>query len=128
MSGKADNPEPQDSPATGAGASGEAAPHPRVLRGKGLSIDYVRRRVLAGGQEVPLTPLEWALLEHLSQNHGQVVSHETLKAVLWGSEDVGDAALSACIRRLRLKLEDDPSMPRLILSRRGLGYVFLLSH
>lgn len=110
------------------GAQDGPARNARVLRGRGLFIDYAQRRVTAGHREVPLAPLEWDLLEYLSRNHGQMVSSETLKGILWRSQDMADSALSACVRRLRLKLETDPRMPRIILSRRGLGYVFLLPH
>lgn len=97
-----------------------------TVRGKGFTIEGGNRRVVVAGREVYLTPVEANMLGHLSHNEGKVVAAEALKEKVWGSGDIADSALKACIRRLRLKIERDPHSPQIILSHRGKGYVFYL--
>jgi len=90
-----------------------------------LTIDFAARTVVKLGKQVRLTPTEFNLLQYLVRNEGKVLSHHALLAKVWG-EEYTDATeyLKVYIQRLRDKLEDDPTNPRLILSERGVGYKF----
>jgi two-component system, OmpR family, KDP operon response regulator KdpE len=94
-----------------------------VLECGGIRIDQARRSVSAEGREVRLTPTEYHLLLELARQAGEVVLHEQLLTAVWGPEYEGDLDyLRAYVRYLRLKLEDDPSAPRWILTSPGQGY------
>jgi DNA-binding response OmpR family regulator len=98
-----------------------------VLSDNYLRIDFASRRVWINQdetwQEIPLQPLQFALLEVLVINAGQVVHTTTLKDRVWG-KPVSDQVLAVYIHRLRKKLEPDPSQPIYIEAVRGLGYRF----
>jgi DNA-binding response OmpR family regulator len=88
-----------------------------------LSIDYARHRVTKAGREVALTPTEYRILAYLAQNAGRVVTQDLLLEHVWGPEYVGEGhMLRVNITRLRRKLESDPSHPRNLLTRPGIGY------
>lgn len=91
-----------------------------------LEIDFGSRKVTTGGDEVRLTPTEYDLLAHLAVNAGRVLTHRSLLQAVWGPE-YGDETeyLWAYIRRLRRKIEPDPSNPRYILTQPGVGYTFV---
>ena len=90
-----------------------------------LAIHFGSRDVQLAGKPVPLTPIEYKLLYHLVRNAGHTLRHETLLAKVWGREYVDEIDyLRVYIRRLRLKLEQDPDHPHYILTDRGLGYRF----
>lgn len=73
--------------------------------------------------EIPLTATEFRLLYQLVTHLGQVLSREQLLQRVWGYEHVGDDRLvDVTVRRLRVKLEPDPSVPRYLVTVRGLGY------
>ena len=75
------------------------------------------------GADVPLTATEYRLLLELVSHRGQVLSREQLLQRVWGYEKYGDDRLvDVTMRRLRVKLEPDPSKPRYLLTLRGLGY------
>ncbi|HEK9278944.1 TPA: response regulator transcription factor [Streptococcus equi subsp. equi] len=75
------------------------------------------------GQEVELTHREFELLHHLANHIGQVMTREHLLETVWGYDYFGDVrAVDVTIRRLREKIEDTPSRPEYILTRRGVGY------
>lgn len=76
------------------------------------------------GREVNLTRTEVSIISHLMKNAGRVVTHSGLAEAVWGV-DYPDAAdsLRVHIRRLRTKLESDPSDPRIVLTRAGMGYM-----
>ena len=85
------------------------------------SAGVVRR----DGDEVPLTKTEFRLLCELALNAGLVLSRQQLLQNVWGYEYLGDTRLvDAHIRRLRTKIEEDPSDPRHLVTLRGLGYRF----
>jgi len=88
-----------------------------------LWIDFAAREVRVDGKEVKLTPTEYNLLHLLARNTGRVMPHRVLLEKVWGS-DYGDATdyLKVYVQRLRVKLDDDPQDPKLILSERGVGY------
>ncbi len=96
---------------------------PPVVRVGPLEIDEPRHRVSVRGSEVNLTPMEFELLYFLAANAGQVFDRETLFREVWGYEYVGETNLvDVCVRRLREKVEEVPSRPRLIATVRGVGY------
>lgn len=76
-----------------------------------------------GTIEINLTRTEGIIIKHLMKNYGQVVTHSSLAEAIWGT-DYPDSAqsLKVYIRRVRQKLEQDPSTPRLILTKPGIGY------
>jgi two-component system, OmpR family, KDP operon response regulator KdpE len=88
-----------------------------------LTIDYARHRVTKAGREVTLTPTEYRILAYLAQNAGLVVTQDMLLQHVWGIEYMGEGhMLRVNITRLRRKLESDPSHPRYLLTRPGIGY------
>lgn len=104
------------------------APPPRtVLRiDDRLSIDFNRHQVIVEGERVDLRPTEYRLLNHLIQNAGWVVPHETLLAKVWGYEYRDETHyLRLYINYLRKKIEEDPANPKYILTERGVGYRFI---
>lgn len=88
-----------------------------------LSFDPSTRQLLYGGKEIALTRTEAHILRHLMNNAGHVVTHSSLAEEVWGEDYPGAAdSLKVHIRRLREKLETDPSQPQLILTKAGIGY------
>lgn len=91
----------------------------------GLVIDEQAHRVTVDGNEVHLTPKEFALLAMLARNPGRVVTHATLLRDLWGPAHVHDVEyLRVAVRALRLKIEADPSSPKRLRNEPGVGYRF----
>ena len=75
------------------------------------------------GEELELTHREFELLYHLASHIGQVITREQLLETVWGYDYFGDVrTVDVTIRRLREKIEDTPSRPEYILTRRGVGY------
>ncbi|WP_420629313.1 response regulator transcription factor [Candidatus Leptofilum sp.] len=104
------------------------APPPRtILRiDDRLSVDFNRHQVLVNDERIDLRPTEYRLLNHLIQNAGWVVPHETLLAKVWGYEYRDETHyLRLYINYLRKKIEDDPANPYYILTERGVGYRFV---
>jgi two-component system response regulator MtrA len=88
-----------------------------------LELDPAAHRVRKGGSEVLLTATEFRLLLELARRPGQVFTRELLLQRVWGYEYLGDSRLvDVAVQRLRSKIEDDPSRPRLIGTVRGVGY------
>lgn len=96
---------------------------PPVLDIAGLHIDKPRHYVELNEHPVTLTPMEFELLYFLAANSGQVFDRETLFREVWGYEYVGETNLvDVCVRRLREKIEEEPSKPKRIVTVRGVGY------
>ncbi len=95
-----------------------------LLESGAISLHIVEHRTYKNGVQVNLTPLEFRLCEVLLSHRGQVLSREQLLQVLWDidGEFIDDNTLSVHIRRIREKLEDDPSKPIYIVTVRGVGY------
>ena len=94
-----------------------------VLEAGPLRIDVGGRRVFLSGEEIRLTRTEFDLLSELAARPGEALPHETLLEKVWGPEYRGENHyLKVYIGRLRDKLEDDASEPRLIVNVRGVGY------
>ena len=95
-----------------------------ISRGR-IQLDLDRHKVEAGGKQVDLTPKEFELLELLMRSPGRVFSREVLLEQLWGYDFFGDSkTIDVHIRRLREKVEEDPSSPTHVLTVWGVGYKF----
>ena len=103
-------------------AQGERSDHP-VLTFEPLEIDLTRRLVRLNGQIVHLTPTEYALLEAMATNAGKLLTHEWLLRKVWGRGYATESHyLHVYVRQLRMKLGDDATMPRFIITEPGVGY------
>ena len=92
---------------------------------RNLTLDTQARRVFVLEQEIGLTAKEYDLLEYLVKNKGRVFTREALLTDLWGAENAGDVrTVDVHIRRLREKIEENPSDPRYIYTKWGVGYYF----
>ena len=90
-----------------------------------LTVDLARRRVLRAGQEVRLTPTEWAIVEVLVRNRGRLVTRTQLLHEVWGpGYGTETNYLRVYTAQLRRKLEADPSHPRHLITHPGAGYRF----
>jgi two-component system response regulator RegX3 len=90
-----------------------------------VTLDPDQHRVTVRSAEVSMPLKEFELLHVLMANAGRVVSRETLIDRVWGSDYVGDTkTLDVHVKRLRAKVESDPSNPTCIVTIRGLGYKF----
>jgi two-component system KDP operon response regulator KdpE len=97
----------------------------RVVEAGEVSVDLGTGTVHRSGEEVRLSPTERALIVELARNAGRVVDHRTLLRRVWGPEYAGERNyLRTFVQRLRLKLEADPSEPRLIVTVEREGYRF----
>lgn len=95
-----------------------------ILKGD-LRIDCESRRVFSGDKELNLTAKEFDLLELLATNPNKVYSRENLLNIVWGYEYPGDArTVDVHIRRLREKIEVNPSDPKYVYTKWGVGYYF----
>lgn len=88
-----------------------------------LSLDMGQHRLTKDGVHVPLTPKEFKILAALAENPGMVLSREQLVEEAWGREFVGEtSSITVFIKKLRAKIEDDPTEPRIIETVWGIGY------
>ncbi|TMJ93853.1 MAG: response regulator [Alphaproteobacteria bacterium] len=88
-----------------------------------LAIDLAARIVTINGARVMLTPKEYRLLQLLAQHAGNVVTHQFLLKEVWGSPHLHDTHyLRIFVRKLRQKIETDPTQPRILLTELGVGY------
>ena len=91
-----------------------------------LEIDLTGHIVRLQGEEIRLSPTEFALLKQLVTNAGKVLTHRMLLQSIWGPEYGGEAEyLRVYINRLRHKLESDPANLRYLLTEPGVGYRFV---
>ena len=94
-----------------------------LLELEGCTIDFCRAEVNKNGMIVALTAKEHTLLETLSRSEGRIVSIDALCEALWGDNPFGyENSLNAHIRRIREKIETDPSKPVSLITVKGLGY------
>lgn len=94
-----------------------------LLELEGCTIDFSRVEVNKNGIIVALTAKEYTLLETLSRSEGRIVSIDALCEALWGDNPFGyENSLNAHIRRIREKIETDPSKPVSLITMKGLGY------
>jgi two-component system, OmpR family, response regulator RegX3 len=100
----------------------DAAP---TLTAGPVRMDVERHVVSVAGEAVPLPLKEFELLELLLRNAGRVLTRGQLIDRVWGADYVGDTkTLDVHVKRLRSKIEPDPSAPRYLITVRGLGYKF----
>jgi two-component system KDP operon response regulator KdpE len=91
-----------------------------------LVIDLAQHQVLRNGEEVKLTATEFKLLAYLAANAGRVLTHQSILTHVWDPADADHVEyLRVFVRQLRLKLEDDPEQPRILLNEPGIGYRFM---
>lgn len=96
-----------------------------VLEAGGVRIDVERHVVSVRGEELSMPLKEFELLEILIRNSGRVMTRGQLIDRIWGEDYVGDTkTLDVHVKRLRAKVEQNPSEPRLLTTVRGLGYKF----
>lgn len=88
-----------------------------------LTIDLAHRRVTLANLPVSLTPKEYRLLQVLAQHAGNVVTHQHLLTEVWGVSHAEDVHyLRIFVRKLRQKVEPEPTRPRILLTELGVGY------
>jgi two-component system, OmpR family, KDP operon response regulator KdpE len=93
-----------------------------------LRLDVSRHLVQKRGCPLHLTPKEFTLLHHLMMNAGKPVSHLKLFRSIWGSQyGCKRAHLRILVRQLRLKIEDNPTNPKYLLTEASIGYRFVES-
>ena len=94
-----------------------------VVKLDGCLIDFERAEVNRDGKTIALTAMEHTLLETLARSAGKIVTLDTLCEALWGDNPFGyENSLNAHIRRIREKIESDPSKPVSLITIKGLGY------
>lgn len=100
-------------------------PVKNTLKARDLELSFDSRRVFINGKEVNLTAKEFDLLELLMENPGKVYSREKLLDTVWGYDYPGDVrTVDVHVRRLREKIEANPSEPKYIFTKWGVGYYF----
>lgn len=106
--------------------SGKVVKHDEI-KIKGLTIEKVSRRVFLNEREITLTTKEFDLLAFLASNPNRVFTKEELFIKIWGMDSQGDlSTVTVHIRKLREKIEVDPSYPQYIETIWGVGYRFEL--
>lgn len=109
----------------GAENGGDSDASSTVLQAGPVRMDVARHVVTVNGREVNLPLKEFDLLEYLLRNAGRVLTRSQLIDRVWGADYVGDTkTLDVHVKRLRSKIEPDPSSPRHLVTVRGLGYKF----
>ena len=97
----------------------------KVIEVRDLKLDCESRRAFVSDKEVYLTSKEFDVLELLVLNQDKVYSRDELLSIVWGYEYPGDArTVDVHVRRLREKIEPNPSEPIYILTKWGSGYYF----
>ncbi|HEX2619645.1 MAG TPA: response regulator [Phototrophicaceae bacterium] len=110
-------------------AQRHAQPEPEmpVFSSGNLQVDLTRRLVTLKGEIVKLTPTEYALLRLLIQHAGKVLTHQQILRAVWGPEYINETHyLRVYFAQLRQKIEEDPSLPKLIMTEPGVGYRLMI--
>ena len=103
----------------------QPAPQPHQYRSGSLLLDVENHLVYVDGRDCHVTPIEFNLLRYFMSHPGQVIGKKELLREVWGYEFEGSTNLiEVGVRRLREKIEKDPSQPTLIRTMRGVGYKF----
>jgi len=88
-----------------------------------FALDYQSRTVFKNGFPIELTQVEYHIMEYLMKNRGAAIDRKTILHHIWGEAYYGDdKVVDVNIRRLRMKIEDDPSNPEYIITIWGFGY------
>ena len=99
----------------------------QLLKFKDIEIDVSKYIVKVRGEEIKITFREFELLKFLAQHGDQVYSREQLLTIVWEYEYIGvdsERTVDVTVRRLREKIEIDPSNPEFVITKRGVGYYF----
>lgn len=97
----------------------------KVIENGDMKLDCESRRVYVAGKEINLTAKEFELLELLVLNPNRVYGREALLKLVWGNDYPGDVrTVDVHIRRLREKIEQNPSEPRYVHTKWGIGYYY----
>ncbi|MDR0949884.1 MAG: response regulator transcription factor [Lachnospiraceae bacterium] len=98
---------------------------PRVIEVKNMRLDCEGRRTYIDGKEIGLTAKEFEVLELLLRNPNKVYSRDKLLSMIWGTDYPGDVrTVDVHIRRLREKIEQNPSEPQYVHTKWGVGYYY----
>ena len=98
-----------------------------VVRLAGCTVDFERAQVIKGEEKLPLTAKEFALLSALYRNSGKIVTIDMLCQAVWGDNPYGyENSLMAHIRRIREKIEENPSKPVSLITVKGLWYKLIV--
>ncbi len=98
---------------------------PSIVEEGDMKLDLEGKRVYIAGREINLTTKEFDVLELLVTNPNKVFSRESLLKIVWGSDYPGDVrTVDVHIRRLREKIEDNPSEPKYVHTKWGIGYYY----
>jgi two-component system, OmpR family, KDP operon response regulator KdpE len=96
-----------------------------IVRTAAFTIDLVAKKVDRGGDDVRLTPTEWAILDILIRHRGALVTQRRLLTAVWGPNyRTQTNYLRVYVAQLRQKLEPEPSRPRYLITEPGMGYRF----
>ena len=103
--------------------SAQSAPESQLLKVGDVTLDPTAMAVFKSGRSIDVTQKEFDLLARLFSAPGKVCTREELLEKVWNYAYFGDTrTVDVAVRRLREKIEDDPSNPKIILTRRGAGY------
>lgn len=101
----------------------EAETNANILIVGDLSLDLSKFEVKVRGEVIDLTLREFEVIKYLANQPGQVVTRETLLEKVWGYEYYGDIrTVDVTVRRIREKIEKDTSNPKILITKRGVGY------
>ena len=96
-----------------------------VIKSGPFKLNLRAREVLKNGRKIELTQIEYGLLKAFMRNIGKALSRDELLEMVWGHHYVGELKIvDVNIRRLRIKIEDDPAEPHHIVTVRGYGYMW----
>lgn len=103
----------------------ESATPSNIISSGDVTINIDRYEVKKNGKIIDITMREFELLKFLAVEPDKIFSREVLLENVWGYEYLGDVrTVDVTIRRLREKIEDDPSLPKYIMTKRSIGYYF----
>lgn len=104
-------------------ANKDSEANANVLTVGDLSLDLSKFEVKVRGEVIDLTLREFEVIKYLANQPGQVVTRETLLEKVWGYEYYGDIrTVDVTVRRIREKIEKDTSNPKILITKRGVGY------
>ncbi len=97
----------------------------KVVRFSGMSINLNERKVFVNNSKIELSPKEFELLKLMASNPGKNYNRKKLLRIIWGYDFEGyEHTVNSHINRLRAKIEFNPSNPKYIIKRWGIGYKF----
>jgi two-component system, OmpR family, KDP operon response regulator KdpE len=97
-----------------------------VYKRNGLIVDLRSCEVFVHGKLTPLTGTEYRLLTYLIERRGWVLSHDQILSHVWGTDYIGEKdQVKLYVWYLRQKIENEPKSPKMIVTKRGLGYTFV---